>query len=224
MPGIPVPFITVAGILRLATKYDVRHLREEAITRIRSCFPDQLSKWDTARQRDRDGQCLMDYEPGEEIAIANLVRSCHVKGVIHLVLYACCQLDSQLLFNGVSLKNGTVEKLAMDDLEICINGREGLSETNERLIEKAIWSFSSKCEQPLTCALERITFFKQRRHRFKYYDPLMRFSLLGAEKHMSCRVCIRHIELGHSRARKAVWESLAENFRVVESRSPTPES
>jgi hypothetical protein len=163
----------------------------------------------------------MKYAKGTEIAFVNLVRSCQVKGLVHVILYDCCRLMVSDLFHGVVLENGTVEKLSPEDLERCIIGRDKLCAAYETLVE-ALWSFSSKCDRGTTCRAERITVFKQVRQEIGRQDPLRSISHILAKKMPKCSACTRYVETKYNQARGTIWNQLRDTFGIVESRSPSP--
>jgi hypothetical protein len=155
----------------------------------------------------------MEYREGEEIAIVNLVRSCRVKGLIHLVFYACCQLEVSFLFHGVKLENGTVEKLSPEDLERCIVGRDKLSAAYHTLADEALWSFGPKCDRIGTCRAERIEIVREVHREFGYHDPLQSIGQALAKKLSKCPACARHIQTKYNQGRGTIWNKIARGFR-----------
>jgi hypothetical protein len=192
----------------MATKYEATDLREEAIARIQSCFPESLTAWDNVRKKQ---SYPMAFDIGEEIAIVNLLRLCRVDGPIPLVLYACCQLEISTVFDGVELANGTVEKLSPEDIKRCIVGRDRLFADNEKIID-SLWSDADTCDRHKGRA-DRISIVRAAQELLRNCDPLAPISHLFTNA-PKCPECALHIKNSHRIERLTVWGGLAKKFDV----------
>ncbi|KDQ59933.1 hypothetical protein JAAARDRAFT_56859 [Jaapia argillacea MUCL 33604] len=114
----------LASILRLATKYSIDDLREEALTELGKCFPSNLASWDSAKTK----RVRLIREPAAAVTVVNLAVDLSLeKHILHLALYECCQLPVRELLDGYRRSDGTAEKLDWTIMVLCIQGKETLT-------------------------------------------------------------------------------------------------
>ncbi|KAH9922090.1 uncharacterized protein B0H18DRAFT_879687 [Fomitopsis serialis] len=123
-----LPFVVVASVVRLAHKYGMEHLRDDALERMKSCFSDDLHVW--AKAEASEGSALMTYDYTDAIAAVNIARLTETQSMLPYALYTCCQLDTEVILNGVPQKNGTTERLTQEDILRCLNARSTLVHDN----------------------------------------------------------------------------------------------
>lgn len=145
-PTEAVPFSVLAAIARMAHKYQVDWLLEEATRRLKTAFSDKFTMW------PRDLSTSAVTVNGEDAVEAfNLFSRINLPDMLPAALYACCQLDLTYLVHGVlGANNAIVEKLDTDDLERCLTARRLLQERNVKLALTLFRDPSPTC-QTQTC-------------------------------------------------------------------------
>lgn len=86
-----VSFLTVSTWLRLGTKYQIEHLRSDAIRRLKVCYPNTLSAFqDTIGDFDRPIAEFDDTEKyAEEFLVSHLALQYDISSIIPVALYLC---------------------------------------------------------------------------------------------------------------------------------------
>ncbi|OJT14411.1 hypothetical protein TRAPUB_9052 [Trametes pubescens] len=163
----PVKFSSLAALLRLSHKYEVHHVQQAALRRLRPAFPDTFEAWKTYESSTLDfgplnvrGAAMasrqVSMEPGEPIEAVNLLRRCGYDAMLLIALHMCTTLDMHTLLHGTARADGTREALAMDDLERCLVARETLqgrnAEFNRRMLDfESSGSGRPACATPAYC-------------------------------------------------------------------------
>ena len=104
----------------LAMKYHVQYIADEAIGRLRMCFPSKLkyimdSPFGRANNEDIKDPVLL--EPEDSIGVINLARTYHLPYLIPAAFYSCCQEDASTMLCGVVYGAEHVY-LSQDDLRL----------------------------------------------------------------------------------------------------------
>ncbi|KZT72350.1 hypothetical protein DAEQUDRAFT_705484 [Daedalea quercina L-15889] len=115
------PFSVVTSVARLAHKYGINNILEDALDRMKSCFSDALFQW--AEADENGGSHLMTYEETDAIAAVNIARLTNTTTMLPVALYICYQPETEAILNGVTRDDGTIEQLAPDDIVRCIDAR-----------------------------------------------------------------------------------------------------
>lgn len=116
-------------MLRLGSKYQISHIRNEAIRRLNICFPSTMAEYDRLYTNGaHPGFFPAIYNERQSIIILNLARSFQLQNLIPVALYNCCQLSCESLFRGVENESGGLECLSPEDLRLCLIVREKMQE------------------------------------------------------------------------------------------------
>ncbi|TCD63701.1 hypothetical protein EIP91_005106 [Steccherinum ochraceum] len=126
-------FREVSTMLRLGSKYQVEHVRSEAIRRLKICFPDDLSLYATRHTRYRtieqihvEAYCLnapISLIHEDCISVVNFARSFDLPTLLPTALYACAQLPVATLLQGYTGTDGAVYKLSEPDILRCFRSQ-----------------------------------------------------------------------------------------------------
>ncbi|KAH9948565.1 hypothetical protein B0H21DRAFT_733074 [Amylocystis lapponica] len=103
-------FSLVASLIRLGHKYQMLDLRNAALERLKTLFPNNFDAWenlDTAWE----SAVMTGEDDGDEIIAVNLGRLTGEASILPTALYFCCQLKGDWIVNGITLADGTTEKL-----------------------------------------------------------------------------------------------------------------
>lgn len=84
-----LPFLTMASLLRLATKYDLPHIREEPLSRLEKMFPTSLKEFDALP--DIDNYLVSNANEGGILFDAvNLLHSERILHLLPMAYYLVC--------------------------------------------------------------------------------------------------------------------------------------
>ncbi|KAL1951341.1 hypothetical protein VTO73DRAFT_490 [Trametes versicolor] len=148
MDNGPVKFSLLAALLRLSHKYEVNHIQEAALRRLKPAFPNNFAAWKTYESpslefwpdthQARTAASQVDMAPGEPIEAANLLRRCGYDGMLPVALHMCATLDIHVLLHGAERADGTRETLAVDDLERCLVARGTLEGRSAEFLHRML--------------------------------------------------------------------------------------
>ncbi|KAI1795320.1 hypothetical protein LXA43DRAFT_1090970 [Ganoderma leucocontextum] len=120
--GNPVrTFDEVAAVIRLAHKYNIQQVQEQALA--------SLQEWASFSYSSPSPKPQIALKPAHNIGVVNLARLTDTPSLLPLALYRCAYLGSNV-FDGWTHEDGTVEHLPEAELRWCIDTRVVL--TDER--------------------------------------------------------------------------------------------
>ena len=126
------PFSKIAALLRLGTKYEIGHLRAEAMRRLCADFPSTLQQWD---RRTKDFSKIS-YSLGTFFDIINLAREHKIAVILPAVFYTYCRnhFDINMVFDGIPRndQNELPARLSAEDQRACLLGWQRLLEEQSR--------------------------------------------------------------------------------------------
>ncbi|KAI0789974.1 hypothetical protein C8Q75DRAFT_806624 [Abortiporus biennis] len=105
-PSITLPFKTVAAMPTVGMKYQIDKLSQEAIRRLKICFPTEFAKF-------------ADYN--EAIEVVRLASMFDIPAILPAAYYTCAHLSVEELFSAVDTQRWT-----MSMLQTCIKGQSEL--------------------------------------------------------------------------------------------------
>ncbi|TFY64355.1 hypothetical protein EVJ58_g2680 [Rhodofomes roseus] len=136
-------FEDVAAWVRMSHKYHIQDLLDDAMKRLKRYFPDKFANF-----KDDPHAVQRQYA----IAAVNLARLTDSFTMIPPALYYCCTLDSRTLLRGSARSDGTVDCLAPEDLERCIQGKAELAGQAALCLSRICRStVSDSCATPAAC-------------------------------------------------------------------------
>lgn len=108
-------FSVVAGILRLATKYQVPYLRKRAVSHLTTMFPSSLQDFQENRNSSPYAAKLGHYT-GLAMEVVNLARECRLPMLLPISMYYCAVMRLEHILDGVMVPNedGTTRKIDLD--------------------------------------------------------------------------------------------------------------
>jgi hypothetical protein len=206
-------FYTIAGILRLSTKYEVTGLRNRAIGQILTAYPATLQGFDhllcnpsASRVDAFDGMEIAVVNLGEEINIPQLLPSAYYKLV--------SQHDDRLLIDGVENPNSPNfgrETLGHRAALRCMMGRNAIRRAMMREIYGFIFGVCpyhvAACLIGRMGALRAIDDGLMAKTLGPFHGPQVDFSGL-------CSTCQKYITDVHTRLQKQAWERLPSWFEL----------
>lgn len=213
-------------MLRLGSKYQVDHVREEAILRLRRCFPNTLSAFPARNVYLQDpGFSISEglfLRKKDAIGVVNLARAFDLDFLLPPAFYLCSQLDYDELVDGVSDDCGGTMRLSSHDLKICLKGRSLLTKADIRSLRPLFFPAASPaCKQPALCVdimrelvqelwyenLANPNALVEATHWLKSYAI--------ARQNPLCPTCIDDLMEAYDTQRQQTWDSLGVFFEVT---------
>ncbi|EPQ50685.1 hypothetical protein GLOTRDRAFT_133788 [Gloeophyllum trabeum ATCC 11539] len=216
------PMTTLLGILRLADKYCIDDLKEEARKELSSHFPKtSLAEWERTRPTR---QKLLTDSPGIIIPVVMMALQLRLD-VYHLALYECCQLPIADLFRGFTHSDGTVEQLSWEIMQVVMEQRERLqilSKAKVRVCKPKSPSCSKRAlnythagyfacvDSPSIPTLAaRVDLHTEKLKNFpQLYDPLSLFAEVLAQMlqdNSLCQECKSALQAQHQAMKEDCW-------------------
>lgn len=121
VPRYDLPFSTITGILRMATKYMAHGLRRAMVDEIKGILPSTLHQFKSSS----DGRCLIPDFNG--ILAVNIATECRIPIILPAAYYYCSMLSTQTLLEGLQLESGVVVKLSSQALPIALAFRRKIT-------------------------------------------------------------------------------------------------
>ncbi|OBZ70939.1 hypothetical protein A0H81_09344 [Grifola frondosa] len=122
LKGESIDFAEVSAIIRLAHKYGIQDVQDQALSYLKISFTDKFSDH---IDDHHEGPVAFELNDVRAIAVVNLARLVGADSMLPVALYRCSQLGSEII-HGFSREDGTREQLTADDLGRCINGKMAL--------------------------------------------------------------------------------------------------
>ncbi|KAH9897791.1 hypothetical protein C8Q73DRAFT_788025 [Cubamyces lactineus] len=163
-----VGFAELAALVRLGHKYDIAPVYNAGLTQLRAAFDDR-EFWADPLKLDK----IMGERPmpdhWEALIAANLFRTIEAADLRAIALYiASTLLKAEHLIRGTKRKDGSVERLADDDLARCFEARLSLfSRRLEYINDTFTQPTRSGCESEHQCLSRvRALLLRERTHRY----------------------------------------------------------
>ncbi|KAH9932309.1 uncharacterized protein B0H18DRAFT_987525 [Fomitopsis serialis] len=102
--------------IRLSHKYGIEYLLKESIQQLQALFPTRFDDW-------ADLNPSGPYSALRAITAVNLARLTDTPSILPSAIYACCQLLDQVLLEGATHLDGTIETLGRGDLIKCMKAK-----------------------------------------------------------------------------------------------------
>ncbi|EIN11581.1 hypothetical protein PUNSTDRAFT_98737 [Punctularia strigosozonata HHB-11173 SS5] len=119
-------FARAAGVLRLSTKYDVKHLRSAVLAGFARSWPKTLEEWETREIEATNPSGL--YAPcislPYPILVINLAREVGAPGLLPSAFYDLCRYLPSEAASGYKANDSKHHRLAQEDLLRMLQGRE----------------------------------------------------------------------------------------------------
>ncbi|PPQ81690.1 hypothetical protein CVT24_003122 [Panaeolus cyanescens] len=216
----PMPLATLSALLRLGNKYDIPHLRENALLRIRAEFvplsPDEIS---CEAYKAMECPDVEDFQAIVPMKIANLAYEEGVFSALPIALYDVCAIATvEQIFDGCAYEHLSA-KLSSPLVRDALLGKEKLE---QMMFNAYAWlkeeAFLPRCDKKEACTRA----FRFLSNEFFRPNPLLHFALradwdalveyVEDEKHTLCDRCKEKIQPRFDQERLAIWEALPSVF------------
>ncbi|KAJ3489498.1 hypothetical protein NLI96_g2079 [Meripilus lineatus] len=219
-------FSVVCALLRLGTKYQIQHLREEAIRRLGACFPSSLKKF----ERIIDGPAVKQGEIScreveityeDAITVIDMARNLDVPSLLPPAFVACTRLPSEQLIRGVVDGCGDQSYLSKSDLILIVDAQKTLKSEALRSIGSLLTISSPRCIKNISrgrpCKREKQAILEaiwsgQVAPAIDPFTKLTRPNLPVQDA--MCEPCWEAFHEQRQKVARDVWASLGVLFRV----------
>ena len=219
-------------MLRLGSKYNIEHIRSEAIRRLKRCFPDSLKNFRT-RYTDSSISFLPEEDfqksarfPGsttslqrrDAVAVVNLARAHNLHFLLPAAFYVCSAIPFRDIMSGYRDNWGEFWKLSDDDIVRYVDGQGKLRKADAQNFAWALLSeLSNKCKDKDGCANTLRNLRKSLWKRIPLGQQALSDS--GRIPHILngtlCAPCLSEAKRRYDIEREATWEALGEYFDLL---------
>ncbi|PIL26466.1 hypothetical protein GSI_12224 [Ganoderma sinense ZZ0214-1] len=209
-------FHQIAAVIRLAHKYHVQDVLEQAIASLKERFTDSFDAWEA-----RTGPATIKVRSRQAIGVINLARLVDRPSLLPLAFYKCATLGSAVL-DGYKREDNlkSIEHLSREDEKRCIDGRVRLAEAALTVLAEV---FTARpcggCKTHARCR----TVLQAMRGDALAHEGALSASVLAswrevvsgwARERGLCGPCEKAALERDVRARRRVWDSLPKIFDI----------
>jgi hypothetical protein len=112
-----LPLGIVAACLRLGTKYEIAHLKAEALRRLYNDFPPTFNQVD---QLYFGKNQLIEQYNGIAVDVVRLAHENNISSILPAALYGLCRYSFDVIIHGGRRPDGTFSILSIEDQKTCI--------------------------------------------------------------------------------------------------------
>ncbi|KAI1784864.1 hypothetical protein LXA43DRAFT_1040635 [Ganoderma leucocontextum] len=138
-------FKQLSSLVRLAHKYQIHDVQDQALTALQTHFASTFSSWDSI--------AVIEGDVRWGIEVIHLARLTDTPAMLPIAFYECAQAGGSIV-EGWRREDGTVEYLSPDDLRRMIDGHAALWRRFEPTLDRVFETRSSpECASSITCNL-----------------------------------------------------------------------
>lgn len=223
---LPIAYDDFRALVKIALKYDVTEIINEAKYRLARVFPtESLDKWDPNLQPDGDTTPII-IDIDESIDLLHLVRDLEMETILPLGFYTCCNIDNSEIFASAQYNE---EDIDIEDISKCLEGRKTLMEEASVIMRSFLEFAVSSSQRPPNCSTPsrcRLAFeflaLWSIDHGWHYYpSPLSNLDPYLDKEQMKpnsklCKPCDEALRKTLNERRHNTWRKLGEIFEVPE--------
>ncbi|KAI1795304.1 hypothetical protein LXA43DRAFT_1178777 [Ganoderma leucocontextum] len=207
-------FHQISAVIRLAHKYDVQDVLDQAIESFQEYFTSDFDTW------TRGSGGVVRLRSQHAIGVVNLARLVDRPALLPIAFYKCALLGGDVV-DGYRREDRTMEYLCRKDVKRCIDGRNELAE-HAIVVVSAVFGFTQpgeECASPVRCrsALQSMLELVVEDECASDADVLASWEGRihdWAEDLSLCNLCEKAAVERDVRARRQVWYELPEIFDV----------
>ncbi len=229
----PVPFSILASLIRMGHKYTIPKLMDDALSRLKKCYPTSLSAWDDIATRARYGTVL----PMDAFEAVRLARLTETPSILPWAFFTCCKNLKSSFAEGDSIKRHRfLEKLSVDDVGRLINGRGNLAQGIVARLSSLLIEYASlpsdyrsdhqSCQDKIISSIqalrtnnEQSVLFKNARYHAAF-EPLSDWLCAKPgdrdlpQRMLQCEPCLEALKSCDEKIRMRVWSELPRYFNL----------
>jgi hypothetical protein len=204
-----LPLGIVAACLRLGTKYEIVHLKTEALRRLYNDFPPTFNQVDHLYFGKNQ---LIERYNGIAVDVVKLARDNNISSILPAALYWLSRYSFDSIISGKRRPDRTISILSIEDQKTCILAKEKLIRL--QVVETFGWlNLLDDGQYPGCvgdCAGQKRDIFRQ------FWLPTPSCSALQPFKQSwakaMCATCVADSSQKHNAGRERVWNQLPSIF------------
>lgn len=210
-----MPISVLAAFLNLGRKYEIDHIRQQAIKRLAAAFPSELNTSSTFKRRGMGNIIRFDPIAGDIHRLANLIRENDLLVHLPMVLLACISRDhSEKISIFIQSPETHQPILSYADIELCHKAHLKLMQ----LQTTKILAWMQPWEVELHCDDSSCDEWRQKLHRFTFNRaniPLYIFEKwIEAWSTHLCQECDMRAKCAYAEGQINVFEMLPSMFNL----------
>lgn len=214
-----IPFTLVRAMLKLATKYNVQYIADQAIRCLKHGFPSTLQKYDQWYSLHEENR-LMKIEARDAIAAIDLARDHNLNFILPAAFVLCTSVDISVLISGVVYGRERVT-LSLQDLEMFMKGKDALLAANTTITNTLLEPTTDPlCPNRRLCLpkLHRLASFGGIAGLLADHQPFKKFDvwleIAATNNLLLCPSCESSLRARFNEQRLAAWNDLGRIFGV----------
>jgi hypothetical protein len=202
--SLQIEIAAVVGILKLSAKYDIPHLRLNAISQLSIHYPTTLAAWDKRPTALLPGS----FSP---FAVLDLARLLDIPQILPAAFFDCSTQSNDAFLKSI-MQRSTPGSPTTNDVRICLNARQDLLEaTFTRAYAFLLRDSDILCRKAGSCAEGKLrwlttAFATQGR------DPLA-IQVKWSHSQL-CGYCLSQAKEDYTKARQKLWDDLPSYFSL----------
>ncbi|EIW56963.1 uncharacterized protein TRAVEDRAFT_151611 [Trametes versicolor FP-101664 SS1] len=222
-------FSVVAGLYELAHKYQIDHLMEQMLVRLKSCFTDNLREWDALdhvttghgqRYTVVRSPSLEVLSSTDAIRAINLARRTGALTMLPAAIYLASFHHADVLLTGIARPDGTLDTLSREDLVRCLDARVLFAHwTYTKLAWITTGRVTTGCKTPAACAdaLTALSMkikqgFSKPKAAYFALDPFAEVVKELTKEYGVCKKCGTAMRARAVEERRVMWRNLPQDL------------
>ena len=215
MPDQKYTFDEIEAVARLAHKYQIEDVQEQAVSLLKTYYTDKFREWDP----HWSVKSPVAWHCANPVGVVLLARILNEPSMLPTALYSCAILGSKVL-DGWKRHDGTIVNPSLEDAKAAVSGYGALSRDHGPMLDRIYAPpISPACtSQFVTDCAEGI---EQLRDRFKAVAAmgppamLTPWGLVIRARDLVCRACGDELIRREGLERREVWCALPAMFGVA---------
>ncbi|KAF9034384.1 hypothetical protein BJ165DRAFT_1534192 [Panaeolus papilionaceus] len=205
---VVMPVEMASSFLRLGNKYDVPHLRDNALDRIQKEYPSGYRGLTASVGVYLEGSDSWDFD------VVTLAHEESVFSALRVALFFITISYETVIFEGVDCDDGTKAVLLTAMVNACLEGRDKMAKALSKI--SFAWLVNDPVQAKCTSVKECTAFFRLLRDRIFFPVPDVAFCLIHPWTKIStnvvCKHCERYSKKAHEGGEKGVLEKFPSMF------------
>ncbi|KAI0355243.1 hypothetical protein OH77DRAFT_354435 [Trametes cingulata] len=217
---IPIPFHTLASLIRMSHKYGVQDVYNTALARLKKYYTSDLQAWDDRKGRRR----YVLANAADALTVLELAYLTNTPSLLPTAYLICCSLDNaRRLKKRTRQEQPLLASLSPWDLKCVVTGKAKLAQRRAtRLLGFLRAAPCAACPRPEKCAvavqrtLQRIDLaeLEQGLDDTLVFDHLSGWFWTRGQEERLCGRCMAASDEVHTKLRLETWYKLPEIFGV----------
>lgn len=214
-----MPILILAAFLRIGRKYEIDHVRKQAISRLSNTLPSDFQAWCATYNspiRPRPGNIIkIDYNNDEHLTLVNIIRENDLLVYLPPALYRCVAQDTGKYISIFhSIPDTTKPILSIHDIQLCVQAYKNICYL--QATETLSWLVPNETQPP--CSSRRCVAIRGKLFRLYLFPspvciPFVEWQAKW-QTHGLCDECATTSRKSHDEGRLKIWNQLPSVFEL----------